>query len=82
MFSSYFQSEVVFLFWTLFGFLLVGGLAVRFFKPMVILGTCVTGAWSITHALALFLKKIPPPALSARQLSTRQFSMVIGELSQ
>jgi len=59
MMSAYCQSEVVFLFWTLFGFLLVGGLAVRFFKPMVILGTSFTGAWSITHALALFLNRIP-----------------------
>jgi hypothetical protein len=62
MMSSYYQSDVVFLFWTLFGFLLVGGLAVRFFKPMVILGTSLTGAWSITHALALFLHRIPPDA--------------------
>lgn len=57
--STYYQSDVVFLFWTLFGFLLVGGLAVRFFRPMVILGTSVIGAWSITHALALFLGRIP-----------------------
>lgn len=57
---AYYQSEVVLVFWMLFGFLLVGGLAVRFFRPMVILGTSITGAWSIAHALALFLGRIPP----------------------
>ncbi|NOZ19708.1 MAG: TMEM198/TM7SF3 family protein [Planctomycetes bacterium] len=60
--SSYFQSEAVFIFWALFGFLLLGGLAVRFFRPMVIVGTCITGAWSITHALAVFFRRLPPDA--------------------
>ncbi|MEW6356871.1 MAG: DUF4203 domain-containing protein [Planctomycetota bacterium] len=60
--SSYFQSEAVFIFWALFGFLLIGGLAVRFFRPMVIVGTCVSGAWSITHAIAVFFHRIPPNA--------------------
>jgi len=55
--GSYLESNVM-LFWVILGFITAGGLAVRFFKPIIVIGTSLLGSYCVTHALAFYLHRI------------------------
>jgi len=60
MVAGYSPESVVNTFWALLGFIVFGGLAVRFFKPIIVIATSLLGSYCITHALAVILGRVPP----------------------